>query len=129
MRARGRAQAGAAGEELLGTGFSFGSGAHSYRTAQQEHEVILLQKTAEQALREASNFRVYTRGLNTQTETAVPNQASAYNLDHVSNSELHLSTRRLVGRSNQILAALLAHLGEIEARGIHRERACASLHT
>ena len=55
--------------------------------------------------------------------------ASAYSLDHVSNSELHLSTRRLVGRSNQILAALLAHLGEIEARGIHRERACASLHT
>src|SRR5690606_2078038 len=84
-------------------------------------------------LSEASNFRVYTRRMNTQTETEteteIPNQASAYNLDHVSNSELHLSTRRLVGRSNQILAALLAHLGEIEARGIHRERACASLHT
>src|SRR5690606_38983354 len=84
-------------------------------------------------LPEASNFRVYTRRMNTQTETEteteIPNQASAYNLDHVSNSELHLSTRRLVGRSNQILAALLAHLGEIEARGIHRERACASLHT
>jgi hypothetical protein len=55
--------------------------------------------------------------------------ATAYNLDHVSNSELHLSTRRLVGRSNQVFAALLAHLGEIEARGLHRERACASLHT
>jgi hypothetical protein len=35
-------------------------------------------------------------------------QASAYSLDHVTNSELHLTTRRLVGRSNQILAALLA---------------------
>jgi 5-methylcytosine-specific restriction endonuclease McrA len=63
--------------------------------------------------------------MDTQTQPS----ASAYSLDHVSNSELHLSTRRLVGRSNQILAALLAHLGEIEARGIHRERACASLHT
>src|SRR5690606_8464731 len=56
-------------------------------------------------------------------------QVSAYSLDHVSDGELHLGTRRLVGRSNQILAALLAHLGEIEARGIHRERCCASLHT
>jgi 5-methylcytosine-specific restriction endonuclease McrA len=55
--------------------------------------------------------------------------ASAYSLDHVANDELHLSTRRLVGRSNQLLAALLAHLGEVEARGIHRERSCASLYT
>ncbi len=31
--------------------------------------------------------------------------------------------------SNQILAAQLAHLGEVQARGIHRERACASLYT
>jgi len=53
--------------------------------------------------------------------------ASAYGLDHVPNDELHASTRRLVGRSNQLLAALLAHLGEVEARGIHRERLCTSL--
>src|SRR5690606_41269979 len=65
----------------------------------------------------------------TETETEIPNQASAYNLDHVSNSELHLSTRRLVGRSNQILAAFLSPLGEIESRGNHRERACSILHT
>ena len=64
-----------------------------------------------------------------QTDELATASASAYSLDHVSDSELHLSTRRLVGRSNQILAALLAHLGEIEARGIHRERACATLHT
>ena len=63
--------------------------------------------------------------MDTQTQAS----PSVYSLDHVTNSELHLCTRRLVGRSNQILAALLAHLGEIEARGIHRERACASLHT
>jgi 5-methylcytosine-specific restriction endonuclease McrA len=54
--------------------------------------------------------------------------ASAYSLDHIANDELHLSTRRLVGRSNQLLAALLAHLGEVEARGIHRERSCASIY-
>jgi hypothetical protein len=34
-----------------------------------------------------------------------------------------------VGRSNQLLAELLAHLGEVEARGIHRTRACSSLYT
>jgi len=35
----------------------------------------------------------------------------------------------LVGRSNQLFAALLAHLAEVEARGLHRTRACASLYT
>jgi hypothetical protein len=54
-------------------------------------------------------------------------EASVYSLGHVSDDELHQSTRRLVGRSNQLLAALLAHLGEVEARGIHREQSCASL--
>jgi len=55
--------------------------------------------------------------------------ASVYSLDHVADDELHASTRRLIAGSNQLLAALLAHLGEVEARGIHRERACASLYT
>ncbi len=55
--------------------------------------------------------------------------ASLYSLSHVSDDELHSNTRRLVGRSNQLLAALLGHLAEVEARGIHRERACASLTT
>src|SRR6185436_348963 len=35
----------------------------------------------------------------------------------------------LVGGSNALTAQLLAHLGEVEARGIHRERACSSLYT
>jgi hypothetical protein len=39
-----------------------------------------------------------------------------------------LATRRLVGRSNQLLASLLGHLAEVEARGIHRTRACPSLY-
>ena len=47
----------------------------------------------------------------------------------LSDSELLVATRRLVGRSNQLLAALLAHLGEVEARGVHRSRACSSLYS
>src|SRR5690606_8868676 len=43
--------------------------------------------------------------------------------------ELHSSTRRLVGRSNKLLAGLLAPLSEVDARGIHRARCCASLYT
>jgi hypothetical protein len=54
--------------------------------------------------------------------------ADGYNLDHLSDSELLASTRRLVGTSNQLFAALLAHLAEVEARGIHRTRACSSLY-
>jgi hypothetical protein len=46
----------------------------------------------------------------------------------LSDAELLAATRGLVGRSNQLLASLLAHLGEVEARGIHRTRACASLY-
>jgi hypothetical protein len=50
-------------------------------------------------------------------------------LTELSDPELLTATRRLVGRSNQLLASLLAHLAEVEARGIHRARACASLYT
>lgn len=53
---------------------------------------------------------------------------STYGFEQVSDAELLTSTRRLVGRSNQLLAELLAHLAEVEARGIHRLRACASLY-
>src|SRR6188768_494759 len=50
-------------------------------------------------------------------------------LTHLTNDELVAGTRRLVGSSNQIFAMLLAHLAEVEARGIHRQRACSSLYT
>ena len=50
-------------------------------------------------------------------------------LAHVSNAELLANTRGLVGKSNQVFAALLAHLAEVEARRLHRTRACASLYT
>src|SRR5262245_40184309 len=49
-------------------------------------------------------------------------------LEQLSDSELLASTRGLVGKSNQLLAALLAHLAEVEARGLHRSRACSSLY-
>src|ERR1700750_2968610 len=41
---------------------------------------------------------------------------------------LHGEVKRLAGRANTLLAELLAHLSEVEARGIHRERACSSLY-
>jgi hypothetical protein len=47
----------------------------------------------------------------------------------LSDAELLAGTRRLVCQSNRVLAALLAHLAEVEARGLHRTRACASLFT
>ncbi len=50
-------------------------------------------------------------------------------VDQLSDDALIAGTRRLVGQTNQTLAALLAHLAEVEARGIHRVRACASLYT
>jgi hypothetical protein len=54
---------------------------------------------------------------------------SGFDLRHLSNDELFAGTRRLVGASNQVFAMLLAHLAEVEARGLHRERACSSLYT
>jgi hypothetical protein len=50
-------------------------------------------------------------------------------LEQLSDAELLAGTRHLVGRSNQLVAELLVHLGEVEARGIHRTRACSSLYT
>src|SRR6478609_1925368 len=65
-----------------------------------------------------------------QTNTAVDACAPHVRpwLEHLSDTELLAGTRRLVGRSNQLLAELLVHLGEVEARGIHRIRACSSLY-
>jgi hypothetical protein len=47
----------------------------------------------------------------------------------LSDGDLLAGTRRLVGASNQLLASLLVHLAEVEARGVHRTRACSSLYT
>ncbi len=50
-------------------------------------------------------------------------------LAQLTDDSLHSELKRLVGSSNTLTAHLLAHLGEVEARGIHRERACSSLYT
>ena len=50
-------------------------------------------------------------------------------LGTLSDDALLASLKRLTAHSNVTLAELLAHLGEVEVRGIHRLRACASLYT
>jgi len=72
----------------------------------------------------ARKFRVYRVRMN-----AAFALNTGYSLSTVSDGDLLNTTRGLVGRSNQLLAALIAHLAEVEARGVHRERACASLYT
>jgi hypothetical protein len=49
-------------------------------------------------------------------------------VETLTDDDLLAGTRRLVCQSNRVLAALLAHLAEVEARGLHRRRACASLY-
>jgi len=66
--------------------------------------------------------------MQTSTNLAVSFFATQ-SLAGLSDTELVSATRGLVGRSNQLLAALLAHLGEVDARGLHRSKACASLYT
>ncbi|HVY26071.1 MAG TPA: hypothetical protein VHB79_05940, partial [Polyangiaceae bacterium] len=62
-----------------------------------------------------------------KTTRLIPGGAAS--LAQLSDEELLASTRRLVGKSNQLLAALLLHLAEVELRGVHRIRRCASLYT
>jgi hypothetical protein len=52
-----------------------------------------------------------------------------YRLDRLPDEALHTGTKTLVGRHNALTAELLAHLAEIETRGIYREHACSSLYT
>src|SRR5688500_9176832 len=66
---------------------------------------------------------------NTTALSSMTSLSSSAPLAGLSDAELLTATRRLVGRSNQLLASLLAHLAEVESRGIHRARACASLYT
>jgi hypothetical protein len=52
----------------------------------------------------------------------------ADSLAFIPDDELFAAVQRLTARSNVALADLLAHLGEVERRGVHRARACASLY-
>src|SRR5690606_36164975 len=58
--------------------------------------------------------------------TTVESQNLGSRVSTLSDADLLVNTCRLVGRTNCILAELLAHLGEVEARGLHRHRACSS---
>jgi hypothetical protein len=49
-------------------------------------------------------------------------------LAHLSDDVLLTSVKRLTGTSNELTAQLLAHLAEVEVRGIHRNMACATLY-
>src|SRR5882672_7280438 len=49
-------------------------------------------------------------------------------LASISDDQLFATVQHLTARSNVALADLLAHLGEVERRGVHRLRACASLY-
>lgn len=64
--------------------------------------------------------------MTTETSTL---ELDPYRLGDLSDDALLAGTRTLVARTNHALAALLAHLAEVEARGIHRTRACSSLYT
>jgi hypothetical protein len=55
--------------------------------------------------------------------------AARYRLESVSDDALHAGVKTLAGRYNAVTADLLAHLAEVDARGIYRERACSSLYT
>jgi 5-methylcytosine-specific restriction endonuclease McrA len=62
-----------------------------------------------------------------RTTRLIPGGAAS--LAQLTDEELLANTRRLVGKSNQLLAALLLHLAEVEVRGVHRTKRCASLYT
>ncbi len=79
--------------------------------------------------RERPNTEHRNHGCTVSCMNAVDSLCSIPSPAELSDGELLAATRQLVGRSNQLLARLLAHLGEVEARGIHRTRACASLYT
>src|SRR5207342_2528364 len=57
------------------------------------------------------------------------NMTHCDSLASISDDELFATVQHLTARSNVALADLLAHLGEVERRGVHRLRACASLYT
>ena len=63
-----------------------------------------------------------------QGSAASSARAAHYQLDAVSDDALHVQLKTLTGRHNALTAELLAHLAEVDARGIYRERACSSLY-
>ncbi|MFZ6005549.1 MAG: HNH endonuclease, partial [Actinomycetota bacterium] len=52
----------------------------------------------------------------------------AFTLDHLSDDNLLAGLAALVATDRQTTAAMLAHLAEVEARGLYRPAACSSMH-
>jgi hypothetical protein len=52
---------------------------------------------------------------------------SRYTLTHVTDAELLAGLERLVARSNQVTAELLAHIAEVDARRLYLPAACSSM--
>ncbi|MFZ5637091.1 MAG: hypothetical protein ACOY82_10975, partial [Pseudomonadota bacterium] len=52
----------------------------------------------------------------------------AFTLDHLSDDNLLAGLAALVTTDRQTTAAMLAHLAEVEARGLYRPAACSSMH-
>jgi 5-methylcytosine-specific restriction endonuclease McrA len=50
-------------------------------------------------------------------------------LSSIDDAALHGALKHTTGKANTLTAQLLAQLGELEARGLYRERACSSLYT
>src|SRR5690606_2083733 len=69
-----------------------------------------------------------TAGILRASKSGVYKDLMESSLRSLSDDDLHAAVRRLTARSNVTLADLLAHLGEVEERGIHRARACATLY-
>jgi hypothetical protein len=89
-----------------------------------EFQLDRTRKTLSPGQRRTRKLEVYTAVM--QSTEAVGREGTA--ISALSDAELLANTRGLIGRSNQVCAALLAHLGEVEARGLHRTRACSSLY-
>jgi hypothetical protein len=56
-------------------------------------------------------------------------ELTTFDLTSLDDAALHKALKHTTGRANTLTAQLLAQLGELEARGLYRERACSSLYT
>lgn len=91
-----------------------------------DFELDLGLETAWASAAVAQKFEVYDGAMQTMGLAVAGNRCDLTALD---DGALLAGTRRLIGTSNQVFADLLAHLAEVEARGVHRTRACSSLYT
>lgn len=63
------------------------------------------------------------------TRSDPPLDSPRFCLDHLADDALLRQLKGLIGRANRDCALVLAHLPEVEARGVHRQSACSSVYT